>query len=281
MGAFVLDASYARDEDMLPLFSKNEVIISDWFIAESYRTGSLAGLQKNLRVVSKHIQKAVRLKNLNEISVMPLYVGDPREALLDAEQSLKFHDFVAQAIAARPGDDFDRLIAERRQRVDEEMDRIVNIFTPVGASLESFRSAWTAEGRTLFLSNPKVLQKQLINTIVPMVHEICDKVHKGIEWPADRAQQMMMFDFRLILCLNIAHLHRSFKGNAHRISPEKFRNDFIDCYQLALGSYFNGFLTVDKGAIWNGKFAMKLLYQLGAMPQLPRGLNLGNYLHAK
>jgi hypothetical protein len=143
----VLDTNFATDpalEQWLKRSTGNVAVLTDYFAMESYRTGSLAGVQRMYAILSRYPRQVQVLQNTGKLRLLPPRERGARRRMIDTSSTATFPKFCRALRDAKPGSNFDPVVQSHVEAAERQIASIERNFATTGSAIEGLAQAWAA-----------------------------------------------------------------------------------------------------------------------------------------
>nr|WP_225780476.1 hypothetical protein [Pseudomonas sp. Marseille-Q3773] len=242
---------------------QNVVVVTDYCAMELYKPGVLEGLVSKLDVLKRHPGQIMILKGTLQVCGLRGRAAGLQRRLIDQDQTAGFQQYLADLELAAKGDRFlFEAFRKHCMAANEQIDRILpdaneilRILPDLFASYSTSDLAALASGNTSRCAAAVEAYRSIV--------EICYMVmknHPSVRGMPSKQELGNTFIFRVVMATYLLGLFRHSTGASAVLKGENFRNDMIDMYFVAYGTFFDGLLTSDKRAKKLFGALKKLLY---------------------
>lgn len=249
----IADNSFLQDEASLRGFlnesSRNVVVLSDYPAMGTYRSGNIAAVYKVTKALGDHPGQVAILKGATKIAGLSGRAAGLQGRLVDEGETSYFPTFcqeVASAVSGHTGarDAFKQHV----QAANEQLGILLGHADHMAEAYEEISKVFTQDElkviRTSETYTPNIARK-LTHFIAELAVPLIQKHPRGRR-KLRKEELPNLLAFRLTICNAVLMLQWLSVGGARSTSPEKLRNDMIDCHISAYATYFDGVLTKDQ-----------------------------------
>ena len=264
----VIDTNFAKHPDLerwLKRSTGNIAVLTDYFAMESYRTGSLAGVQGMYAILSRYARQVELLHSTGKLKLLPARERGARRRMVDESSTALFPKFCRALREASPGSGFDDVIRSHMEAAESELAALEHAMDTTGRAIEGLAKAWTQQD-LLSLRNPdRPLTDGVMRTtlaqIAGLARDMFD-LDSSVQLPSSIRELPYAFTFRVALCGYLGFQSRFADGSTSALSAVKARNDLVDSMQCASALYFDDFFTDDKRARGVYAYARRLMDEI-------------------
>lgn len=250
----ILDTNFATDpalEQWLKRSTGNVALLTDYFAMESYRTGSLAGVQRMYAILSRYPHQVQVLQNTGKLRLLPPRERGARRRMIDTSSTATFPKFCRALRDATPGSKFDLVVQSHIDAAEGQLAAFERNFVTTGSAIEGLAQAWAAPDLLSLRRPGQPLTDGAIRTtleqIAGLARDLFD-IDPQMRLPQSLSELPHSFAFRVALCGYLGYQGRLADGSTNALSASKARNDMVDALQGATALYFDGFFTNDRRA---------------------------------
>lgn len=251
MPRFVIDANMAGSPQLASWLAKNPTniaLISTAFAIEAYRRRQMDGIRQSYSILARHPKQLRVVKNQEELCRLHTRSKGMASRMLDKAGS-KDLLHLCRGLNVRSESAIESALAPLIHQADEQLERLQQDTDGLGAEMAAqIDRLQPSDLRALRTGAPYTseLIRDLLEQVISTTAVIMTTI-PGCHAPSNPADLIWCFPCRLVLCGALALRARARKGNIAATKPDRLRNDLVDAQHIAIGLYFDGLLTNDRG----------------------------------
>jgi hypothetical protein len=248
----VIDTNQLREcslKDFLVRSAKNKAVLIDYCAIEIYKPGAIEAVNNSLSILKHFGDQVVILKGTMAICGQRGRKAGLQRRLIDDAQTAGFQQFVIDVDAANAGDmSRRRAVAEHFESATLHMNRVLPDVGTLIDVMPTLAAKFSNEERALLkfgiFNSTSTIKKILTDVFEISAYTFAN--HPTVKkWP--KIDELpYTFIFRLTLATYLMALERLLSGALPNLKHERLRNDMIDMYFVAYGTFFDGVLSSDK-----------------------------------
>lgn len=250
----IIDANTLRRPPLLEDFFRadalNVGVFTDFGCMECYKgSDPVANLSASLRIVSRYPKQIALLKSTGEIVALSAGRRVERDELLDRAQTKDFAQFCKSAQLAKAGDK--SLIAQIREHsrvANEYLNRMLDEAAGIATGMLELAEELPADMVRRLRRNEKLSAQDLeavVKGIVTLAGVFFEQHPDHVSPPAS-ALLPSTFIFRYSLACYLLSIQWIAEGGVQNANPKVLANDTVDMNYVAIATYFDGVLSLDR-----------------------------------
>jgi hypothetical protein len=229
------------------------VVLSDFFMYETFKGNVLYSLSKSFSIISNYTSQIEIMKSLYKINVIRnLSPSGLQKRLIDRVETASFPNFCKVLYSSLPDEKKIKTLCLEKKNTDainfmiERKNNIPLIFEGTQILREKFSNSDLRQ--LFFMKNmPNRIFKDFASQVVLLSFNLMFKHKKVI---LDFEQAKYSFSYRYALCSILLVLKWMLDGKDAKSNIEKLNNDIFDIGHITSSTYFDGFLSFDRNALF-------------------------------
>ncbi|BBN53991.1 hypothetical protein TRE132_21160 [Pseudomonas chlororaphis subsp. aurantiaca] len=226
---------------------KNKAVLTDFIALEAYK-GDIFSITKSMSILSLFPNQAIILSGTTKNCLQSGRCKGLQKRLIDHTQTNDFPEYINLLKRANEGDQhIKQQIFERGQLAQTHLEKMLDESRKMRDALEFLGKEYSKDERAI-LRNQGNYSEDMINKIVQTTFFIADTVFSNFQFRRKRPTYDELpntFIFRACLASYLMIINRSANGGLRERRADRLRNDFVDMYIVAYGTYFDGILSDD------------------------------------
>ncbi len=248
----VLDTNQFKSPRLNAFLSKsvkNRVVLFDYSAMEMYKAGGIEAVLEQMEILGRFSDQVIVLKGTLSVCAQRGRKAGLQRRLIDKKHTNIFRGFVSELEEALAGDEKKIEQFEAHKNSSEtQMQRVLDDAAAMGLAFPKLLENYSKQERAR-IKEGDLYGADIVNKIMSEVLSQSATVlyqHPSVRhWPSYE-ELPYTFIFRLVFCTYLLALDRAAVGFPSNIKPESIRNDLIDMYFVAYGTFFDGVMSSDR-----------------------------------
>ncbi|PRW84024.1 hypothetical protein C7A11_28050 [Pseudomonas simiae] len=229
--------------------AKNRVVLFDYSAMEMYKAGGIAAILEQMEILGRFSDQVIVLKDTMSVCAQRGRRAGLQRRLIDKKHTNIFRGFVSALEEARAGDEKKiKQVEAHKNSSAAQMLRVLDDAATMGLAFPKLLENYSKEERAR-IKGGDLYSSDIVNKIMDEVLSISAMVlhqHPSVRYWPSFEELPYTFIFRLVFCTYLLALDRAVVGLPSNIRPESIRNDLIDMYFVAYGTFFDGVMSSDR-----------------------------------
>lgn len=251
----VIDSNILQAEALriyLAQSQHNYAVLTDWAAMEAYKGHTLQSIYRSMEILATRPKQVVILKGTQAICGLRGRRAGLQRRMIDDIQTMGFAEYCRNLQVARNGDRrIERRLLVHEREANSQMDRLLTDARLIPDVIEAIANTYSkAELQLLRARRP--LTDEMLSKTSRNIREVVTTVfrdHPKVQKLPHRHEFANTYLFRFAICAYVWALRLIFAGGAAHTKAENLRNDMVDICFVVYGTFFDGLLTADGGAI--------------------------------
>lgn len=248
----VVDSNSLQSPELRTFLARSNhhvAVLTDYAAMEAYKGDTLVSIFRTMEVLEEFPQQVIVLKGTRANCTQRGRVAGLQRRLIDQDQTEGFPAYIRHLRLARQGHaGLQRQLLNLGREATLHLDRMLQDATSMGSVISDIATMYSKEERAV-IRRDEIPTSATVDKVVQTVITIAGWAfgqHPDVKFKPKYAELANTFIFRAALCVYLLVLDWVVRGGAQGAAPAKLRNDFVDMYFAAYGTYFDGLLTSDK-----------------------------------
>lgn len=263
----VIDTNRLESEELrafLELSSENLAVIPDYSAMEIFKPRDMEAVYSSLRILSEFPAQTLMLKSTSYINNLDARKPTLACRMIDKRRTREFSVVALAAVKARGGHKhYLEEFSKQNRWANAHLLHIKDSLGDMADAYQDMRELFTKDELRRYANREplsRAMRAKIFATIYQLAHGLADTAPNRIQLPR-RPYLFYHFVWRVALCTFIGLMETVRTGTIKK-APDKARNDQVDAFFAAYGTYFNGLMTSDKGPLATHHIARVVLKSL-------------------